>query len=235
MTGVDLEAVLTGVAGAREENRLRRSVGRLHVERLHLIERQVVADQTENRLHDLLGLRTLYGQLTVVVAAVVDVDVEALGVVGNPGIVLVDVGSIDGKEEAVVGKSADAGVVDGAAIGIAHHAVEHLPGRHTTEVVGEQMVDESLSVGSGDDDLTHVGDVEDTAVVAHGIVLLDDGGVLYRHVIAGEGLHESALCDMARMETGLFHIYLYNDIIIDICANIFIFRPKERNRWAAVR
>ena len=200
VAGVDLEAVLTGVAGAGDEDGLDGWSG--DIDGLDLIEREVVAGEAEDALDDSFGLGALDGELTEVVAAVGDLYVEAVGLCANPGVVFVDVGGVDGEEETVVGESADAGVVDGAAVGVAHHAVEHLTGGNAAEVVGEEVVDEALGVGAGDDDLTHVGDVEDAAVVTDSVVLVDDGGVLDGHVETGKGLHEGALGDMAGMEAG---------------------------------
>ena len=58
---------------------------------------------------------------------------------------------------------------------------------------------------SRDDDLTHVGDIEDTTVMPHGVVLIYNRCVLYWHIKACERLHECAHSHMARMETSLIH------------------------------
>jgi hypothetical protein len=75
------------------------------------------------------------------------------------------------------------------------------------DVVGEDMVHKALGVGALDAHLAHVRDVEHTAGLAHGIVLVDDRGILDGHVETSERRDEGAQCHMFVVETGsLFSI-----------------------------
>ena len=55
------------------------------------------------------------------------------------------------------------------------------------DVVGEELVEPVGGVGAADEDLAHVGDIEDAGVGADGVVFVEDGGVLDWHVPSGEG------------------------------------------------
>lgn len=80
----------------------------------------------------------------------------------------------------------DQQVVDGATVGVAHHAVEDLANGGSSYIVCEDMVDEALGVLTRDECLTHVGYIEYTAMLAHGVVLFDNRRVLDRHVEASK-------------------------------------------------
>ena len=108
----------------------------------------------------------------------------------DPGEVLVDVGSVHHQEEVLGGELAiDEQVVHHAAFRIAHHPVEDLPGFEATDLVGEDPVDELLSLRAFDEDLAHMGDIEHADLLADGVVLHGDGVVLDGHHEAREGAH----------------------------------------------
>ena len=127
------------------------------------------------------GLGALHCELAVEVALVVKPYVEALHLLLHPLNVLVDVGGVNDKEEIVVAHLIDEEVINGAAVGIEHHAVEYLAVGGTGHVVGEDVLHVALCVGACDAHLAHVRDVEDSAVLAHGIVFIGDVGVLDGH------------------------------------------------------
>ena len=90
---IDLEPVLARVARPGDEG----------VDAGHLAEREVEglhADEVERRqrLEDGDGLGPLEGELGVGVAPVLGRDVEALGVVDDPGVILVGVRGVDDQE-----------------------------------------------------------------------------------------------------------------------------------------
>ena len=103
-----------------------------------------------------LSLWSLDGNLSVVVGLVVELQVVALEVRLHPFHVLVDVGGVDDEEEVVLGHLVDQQVVYGAAVGVAHHAIEDFPYGRTGDVVGEDMVHVALGVGALDAHLAHV-------------------------------------------------------------------------------
>ena len=97
----------------------------------------------------------------------------------------------------------DQKVVDDTAVGVAHHAVEDLAGLEAADVVGKDMVDESLGFRTFHKDLAHVGDIEHAHLLADGEVLLGNAVVLDRHHETGEGAHLGAQRDMPVIEAGL--------------------------------
>ena len=101
-------------------------------------------------------------------------------------------------------------VVHSAAVFLAHHAVEHLSGLETADFVREDIIHEGLGLGTLDENLTHVGDVEHAHFTANGIVLLGDGTVLDRHHEAGEGAHLGSHGYVPFIETGLFEFLIHN-------------------------
>ena len=68
----------------------------------------------------------------------------------------------------------DQEVIDCATVRVKHHPIEDLPGNHRTHVIGEHMVHEFLGIRATDEDLSHVGDIEHSDLVADGEVLLSD-------------------------------------------------------------
>ena len=199
---VNLEAVLARVACAADDEG---AIGRTGVDRLCRVELHLPACDAQHLLDPLLGLGTLHGYLAVMVTHVLQVDVEALGLLLHPGPVLVDVGGVDNEEIVVLAHAVDQQVVDRSAVLVAHHAVENLSHRCATDVVGKDVLHIALSIFALDGDFAHVADVEDAAAGAHSLVLVGDVGVLYGHVESGEGRHQRAQCHVFVVQTGLFH------------------------------
>ena len=200
--GVDLIAQLAGVAGAGDHA--------LHPLQVDLGQGGVVAlgDLVlgEELLQDGRGLGALEGHLGHGVG-----DVLALGAgedVGrHVGVILLPVGGVDHRQVALVPELVHHQIVDGAAVGVAHGPVADLVHRHAVVVVGEQVVDGVQGGGAGEEDLPHVGDIEQPSLLPHGHVLLDDAGaVLHRQQVAGEGDDLAALGHVDVIEWGFpFH------------------------------
>ena len=174
------------------------------------IEGQVTAVDVQYGGHGLLGLGTLNGQLRVVVALVVDLDVKVGGLLVDPSHVLVDVGGVDDQEQVVLAHFVHQQVIHGSSVGIEHHAIEHLAHLGTGDVVGEDIVDKFLGLGTSDAHLTHVRHVEHADGLAHGVVLGLDAIVLDGHVIACEWAHQRAQGHMLVVETGDFDFVCHN-------------------------
>ena len=204
MGGVNLKAVLAGVAGAGDDDFLA-----VAVESSEVVELEVTHGHVEDIDESVLCLGTLHGYFAVVGTLVLDGYVKALGLLLDPRPVLVDVGGIDDEEELVVVDLVDEQVVDRAAVVVAHHAVEDLTVGGAGDVVDEDVVDVFFSLGAFDANLAHVADVENADVMAHCVVLLGDGAVLDGHIEASEGAHEGAELDMAVMQARLLKIVFH--------------------------
>ena len=68
--------------------------------------------------------------------------------------------------------------------------------------VGGDGVGESERIRAVDLDFTHVADVEQADVLAHGVVLFEDAGILDGHVPAAEVDHPGAQLTVRRVERG---------------------------------
>ena len=148
----------------------------------------------------------MHGQLAVVVALVLEVDVEARHLFLHPRHILIDVGRVDDEEEVVVAHFIDEQVIDRAAVGVAHHPIVDLSDGRIGDIIGEDVLHVALCIGPCDAHFAHVRDIEDTAVLAHGVVLIGDVRVLNGHDESAEGRHQCAECHVAVIKAGfLFH------------------------------
>ena len=181
---VELEAVLAGVACARDEA-LDPRHRHLRDERIVARGRLLIADLGK----DGPGLGALQGELGHVVAHVGQLAV-AKEVFAHPAYVLVAVGRVDHHPVCILGKAVDDQIIHHAALGIAHHAVAHLAVAHGGKVVGEQLLQICQGSGSLVEHLAHVADVKQAAGLTHGHVLADHArGILHRQHVAREGHH----------------------------------------------
>ena len=128
----------------------------------------------------------LDGQHRVVVEAVVERHVEALGVALEPREVLLVVGGVGDGEVAVLLELVAEEVVEDASVLLGEDGVLRAVLGDLRHVVGEDPLQERLGAGAGGLDLAHVRDVEDPRVLAHREMLLADARVLDRHLPAGE-------------------------------------------------
>src|SRR3712207_7634813 len=76
--------------------------------------------------------------------------------------------------------------------------------RSVGHVIGEDMVHPSLGVRPLYGHFPHVTHVEDAAVLAHGLVLLNDGGVLDGHVESAEWRNQCPLFHVSVVKTSSF-------------------------------
>ena len=187
---VDLKAGLAGVAGVREDRALaaqkRAGLG---------LDEVVVLDLGERDVRELLGdlerLRSLEREERRPLGLVVHGDVARERFVLGADVreVLLDVRRVDDEEVGVLGEAVDEEVIHGAAVAPAHHGVHRAAVRERARVVRDEALHEAERVGAGDDDLAHVGDVEEAGGLAHGAVLVEDARVLHRHLEAAERHH----------------------------------------------
>ena len=205
MGAVDLKSVLARVAGSAGYDGLA-----VHIYFLKGVEYQVLDIQSQHLYHLLLGLGTLHGNLAVVVALMVNLYIVVLGLLLNPCYILVDVGGIDYQEEFAVALAVNQQVVNAAAGGVEHHAVENLAWLSACHIVGEDVLHKLLCLGAGDFHLAHVAHVEDAHLLPYGQVLVLDVGILNRHVETAERTNHGSQSHVFVIETSSFvfcHFY----------------------------
>ena len=95
------------------------------------------------------------------------------------------VGGVADDEVRAVDVVADQ-VVDDPAVLLAEHRVLRLAGLERAGIAHQRVTQEGHRLGSGDVDLAHVRQVEEAGRGTHRAVLLEDGSVLHRHLVAGE-------------------------------------------------
>ncbi len=116
-------------------------------------------------------------------------------------------GGVDDDEE-VVAEMGDHQVVENAAVVIGEETVALATFRETEDIDGNERFQRKrgILILAGlrlDDDLAHVGHVEEAGGGAGLQMFLHDAGrILHRHVIAGEGHHAGAERQMQRMQRG---------------------------------
>ena len=182
---INLKTVLASVTSAANDD-----IVAIIVNTLEGIESQVGAVEIENSLHGFLGLWTLYCNLPVALALVVDFHVKLCSLLVNPSHVLVDIGSIDNEEVVILAHGVNQQVVNSTTVRIEHHAILDAANLHLGDVVGEDVVHKLLSLGTSDANLAHVRHIKDAYVVAHCIVLLNDALVLNGHIKTAKGSHQ---------------------------------------------
>ena len=80
-------------------------------------------------------------------------------------------------------------VIHGAAVGVAHHAIEHFSGVKATDLIGEDVVYKGLCIRAFHKYFSHVGDIEHAHVLPYGKVLLHNSGILDGHDEACKRTH----------------------------------------------
>src|SRR3954447_11580445 len=97
------------------------------------------------------------------------------------------VGGVGHEVQVVVRAEVDDQVVDDATTGVVTaQRVLRPTGPDAIKIIGQALVDESLRSRPPHIDIAKMTDIEDTNGVAYGEVLLDDAGVLDRHLPAAE-------------------------------------------------
>lgn len=104
----------------------------------------------------------------------------------EPGGVGADAGGVDDEEEFFGLDLIDVKVVNRAAALIAHQGVLALAVLQFADVVGQDAVEEFRGGAAAHDDLAHVGNIEQSGGGAHGLVFIEDAGVVQGHFPAAE-------------------------------------------------
>ena len=100
----------------------------------------------------------------------------------------------------IVGDLVDQDVVHEAAVLVEQPGVMGLAEFQLLDGIGGDVIGQSGGFGAADLDLAHVADIEDAHGVAHGVVLVDDAGVLDGHVPAAEIDHPGTEGSMDRVQ-----------------------------------
>ncbi len=177
----DLEPVLAGVAGPRDQPRDPGDGplgGGVVAQR-----RQVDVGQ---RPEDLGRARTLDGQQAGRQRPVVEDRLEALESLGEGVGDDRRVAGVGDDQEAVLAEAVDDQVVDDPAVGRADHRVVGATDGQARRVGDERRRECRAGLGALDVELAHVRQVEQPDPLADGPVLLDDRAVLDRHQPAAE-------------------------------------------------
>ena len=184
----DLEAVLAGVAGARDG---RADVGDFPVaEPVVLQAREVDAGKRLEHVH---RFGTLHGDERIARARV-DGDrvADTLDVLGDPCVVPGDIAGVDHQQKMRRAEAVDQQVIDERALRRQQTGVLRLSDGELRRVVGRDALDRGERVLAGDLDLAHMADVEDSSAVADGGMFVREAAVLDRHVPSAERDHSGA-------------------------------------------
>ena len=105
-------------------------------------------------------LRALNGYLTIVVTTVLQVNIESFGLLLHPRPVLIDIGSVDDKEEVVLAHLVYQQVIDCTTILVAHHTIVYLTYRCASDIVCEDVLHVALCILALNCNLAHVRYIE---------------------------------------------------------------------------
>ncbi len=181
----DLEAVLPGVAGARDDGARVRHLAVTEPVVLEL--RQLDAGE---RLQHFAGGRPLNGDERIAAAGVDRRNLTRhLDLLGDPGVVLGDIRRVHHEHEVVRRHPVDQHVVDERTFRGRQRGIVRLPDLQATGVVARDPLHRGERVLAGNLDLAHVADIEQPGPGSDRHVLVGDAGVLDRHVPAGVRHH----------------------------------------------
>ena len=146
------------------------------------------SDHGRQFLHGVARFGALDGKLGVTGAREIHARVEAVERADVLEILLL-VGGVDAQEVVVLGDLVDQDIVHEPAVLVEQPGVVRLAGLQLVDGVGGDEIGELGGFGAVDFDLAHVADIEDADGAAHGVVLIDDAGVLDGHVPPAEIHH----------------------------------------------
>ncbi len=110
-----------------------------------------------------------------------DVSVELIFVMGDPFPIGIDPCGIDHEEKRHVTVLVDDEVVEDSAGIVGEECVLSFAGSESAKVICQESVKEAASVVSGHAKFSHVGDIEESAAGANGLMFGDDACILNGH------------------------------------------------------
>ncbi len=120
----------------------------------------------------------------------------------DPAAILLDVRGVDAQEELALAEARHDHVVDAAALVVQHQPIARAAEREVRHIAGHERIDGGHRTRAREMDLAHVRDVEEARALADRGVLLEDRGVLDRHLVAREGNEACAQTAMGLVERG---------------------------------
>ena len=206
----ELEAVLTGVPGAGQEDRVAGGRGAHRGVVAQARQDPVPAQDVgaavavgvpaldgpqggrdggaglDDAAQDLLGARPLDGDEARAQGDLLDLALEAGAALGEGGGDALAVAGVGDDEVLLVADAVDDEVVEDPAVLGDDHGVAGPPEADLGDRADERVVERGGGARAGHLDLAHVGEVEDAGGAAHGVVLGEVGSVAQRHVPAAE-------------------------------------------------
>ncbi|MCY1534441.1 hypothetical protein D9M68_698140 [compost metagenome] len=124
------------------------------------------------------------------------------------GEVLILAGSIDHHEEFVLGQARDHQVIEDSAFDIGEQRIALHADRQIDDIDRHQAFQSNSCLSAAQDDLPHVGDIEQAGLLAGVQVLLEHTQrVLHWHVVASERHHARAEFEVQRVQWSLGKIF----------------------------
>ena len=199
---VQLNAVLAGISGTGNEAG---NAGNDHLVVKCVVFHGKLALEACS-IENCLMLGPLERKLTPFCTVVDDLNVTEYMLL-HPGKVLIGVACVDDEHIVVVGVLVDKNVIDCAAVLVAEHGIAAPAGSHGGDVVGDELLNVVVSAAADDVYLAHVGNIEQTCTLAHGLALFKNTAcVLNGQRPAAEVHHLAAEVDMPLIQRSLFKI-----------------------------
>ena len=130
-----------------------------------------------------------------------------VGATVHPLKITLDMGSVDHDEVQAWFHPVNNQVVDHATAIVAHQCVLRLSQGHLADVIGEQMIQDPLSVRSRRQDLAHVADVEQPDFFADGGMFFQDAAVDHRHFPSAKRHHLRAQGNVGGIQRRAFELF----------------------------
>ncbi|MNT05034.1 hypothetical protein D3C72_1396360 [compost metagenome] len=127
----------------------------------------------------------------------------------DPGQVLVACGGVHHQAEIVFSKEVNDQVVDYAAGRVQHAGVQRFARLgELGDIVRQQVTQEFTGTGTAQINNGHMGDVEHTGILTHGVVLIDLGAIMQRHHPAMKIYHARTARHVLVVQWGLLcHLF----------------------------
>ena len=192
----DLEPVLAGVAGARDDRARIRDACPDDAERRQGFDRLLADLEVGDARQDRRRSGTLDRDEGHLAGPVVESDAgRQVGL--DVREILGDVRGVHDHEVLVIGEAVDDHVIDDRSTLVREEPVARLAHGEARDVARDEPVDRRAGAGPDEEELAHVREIEQPRVLSHGTMLGDDAGrILDRHLVARELHHLSAGADV---------------------------------------
>jgi hypothetical protein len=113
-------------------------------------------------------------------------------------------GTVNHQKISSLSRAVDDQIIDDSSLLIEHEGVLATGDSKFANAVGKKILQPSQSAGTGNRDLSHVGNIEHAGGRSHGFMLIHDSRILDRHEPTPELDHASSACDMSGFERRMF-------------------------------